>query len=143
MKSFLKNCKKTIATVLLVVTVAAIGTSQATIVPLVTAADFAVPGGSAVTNADAPTLIIGDVVSSSTSSVMGLTFANVDGILYLTADTTTPADATVFLINRASANNVLFWQVRSFLTFGVNSAFAGNVIANNSITLKANRGVDI
>jgi hypothetical protein len=165
------------------------------------------------TNADASTFVIGDIGSSSTSSVMGLTFANVDGILYLVADTatppvhiiteynaaasvllngvdvpadlggvlltpgfytcaatvpwtgdtlmldgqfnpsaqwvfqigatlTTPADAMVSLINSVSTNNV-FWQIGSSLTPGVNSAFAGNIIANTSITLKAKKGEDI
>jgi hypothetical protein len=217
MESFLKNCKKKIATAFLVVTVVAIGTSQATIVSLGTAADFAVLGGSAVANADASTFVTGDAGSSSTSSMIGLTFANVDGVPYLAADTamvsahmdliaeynaavsilldgvgvaepvdlgetlfttgvhtcattapwtagvltldgqfnpsaqwvfqivtdlTTPADTTVSLINSTSANNV-FWQIGSSLTLGVNNAFAGNIIANTSITLKAERGKDI
>jgi hypothetical protein len=165
------------------------------------------------TNAEASAFVVGDIGSSPTSSVIGLTFANVDGILYLAADTTTPqvhiiaeynaaasvllngvagpvdmggailtpgvytcaatvpwtgdpltldgqfnpgaqwvfqisaalttpADAMVFLINSTSANNV-FWQIGSSLPLGINSAFAGNIIANTSITLRTERGEDI
>jgi hypothetical protein len=165
------------------------------------------------TNAGASTFVTSDAGISSASSVMRLTFVNVDGILYLTTDTatpsahmiaeynaaasilldgvagpvdlsgviltsgvhtcaatapwtggvltmdgqfnpsaqwglqngiamTTPADVMVSLINSASANNV-FWKIGSSLTLRANSAFAGNIIANTSITLKAERGEEI
>ena len=213
MRSFLRDCKKNIAAVFLVVTVAAIGTSQATIVPLGTMADFAVLDDSAATDADASTFFItGDAGSSSMSSVMAFPYANVDGILCLATDTATllahmiaeynaafsatggvtgpadlggatlapgvyiysstapwtagtltpdgqfnpsaqwisqigtamatPADTTVSLINNASTNNV-FWQVGSSLTLGINSVFAGSIIANTSVILKAERGENI
>jgi hypothetical protein len=167
MKGFLRNCRKSITTAFFVIAVAAIGTSQATIVSLGTTADFAVMSDSALPDADASTFFVtGDAGSFSASSVVGLPYANVNGILCLapwTAGTltldgqfnpsaqwilqigtamTTPADAAVSLINSASANNV-FWQIGSSLTLGANSAFAGNIIANASITLKAERGEDI
>jgi hypothetical protein len=205
MKSFLKNYKKNIVTAFLIVTVVAIGTSQATPVPLGTAADFAVLGGSGVTNTGSSTFT-GDVGSWPTPSVSGITASMVNGILYLapdpatdnahtdfiaaynaaknapggvaggelggatltpgvytygagaatwtTAGTTltlnafgdssaqwifqigttliTPANATVLLINGASANNV-FWQVGSSATLGANNTFAGNILADASI----------
>jgi hypothetical protein len=210
MKSFLKNYKKNIVTAFLIVTVVTIGTSQATIVNLGTAANFAVLGGSAVTNAESGTLITGDVGSSPTESVSGITAGMVTGNLYLAGDAsavkaqahtdlitaynaaagatgagagpanlggvtltpgvykyavaaswtgagstltldgqfdpsaqwifqigsalTTPADATVLLINGASANNV-FWQLGTSLTLGARNAFAGNILADASITL--------
>jgi hypothetical protein len=85
MKSFLKNYKKNIVTAFLVVAVVAIGTSQATPISLGTAADFAVLGGSGVTNAVAGTVINGDVGSSPTKSISGLLPADVNGILYAAA----------------------------------------------------------
>ena len=175
-------------------------------VDLGTAANFGALGGSGVTNANASTLITGDVGSSPTPSVSGLTSANVNGLLYLIADDATaaahadlitaynaaataaggavgpanlggvtltsgvytyavaapwtagtltldangnedaqwifqigttlitPADATVSLINGASAKNV-FWQVGSSATIGINNAFAGNILADQSVTL--------
>ena len=196
---------KKLATICLVVAVV-VGTSQATVIDLGTAANFAVLGGSGVTNASVSTFITGDVGSSPTTAVTGLTPLMVDGILYLTADPATalahtdligaytaaanalggvagptdlggatltagvytydtialwtagtltldgqsnpssqwifqigsslavPASAAVSLINGASANNV-FWQIGSSLTLAANNDFAGNILANTSITL--------
>ena len=209
MKSFLKNSKKNIVTAFLVVAVVAISTAQAAKpIPLGTAASFAVLGGSGVTCADAATLITGDVGSSPTASVTGITSGMVTGNLYIIADDvtasahddlqaaynaaaattggvagpanlggttlvpgvytygvaatwsgagstltldangdpdaqwifqigtelTTPANATVSLINGALANNV-YWQVGTSLTLGANNAFAGNILADQSIDL--------
>jgi hypothetical protein len=98
MKSFLKNYKKNIVTAFLVVTVAAISTSQATTVPLGTAADFAVLGGSGVTNpGGASTFITGDVGSCPTSTVTNLLPVQVDGTLYL-ADSSVTDQAHTDLI---------------------------------------------
>jgi hypothetical protein len=47
---------------------------------------------------------------------------------------TTPAGVTVVLLNGASAYHV-FWQVGSFATLGAGDAFAGNILAQTSITL--------
>ena len=46
----------------------------------------------------------------------------------------TPADAKVVLIRGASANNV-FWQVGTSATLGATNTFAGNILADQSITL--------
>jgi hypothetical protein len=209
MKSFLKNYKKKIATAFLVVAVVAIGTSQATATPisLGTAADFAVLGGTTVTNTG-NTIINGDLGVSPGSAITGFPPGIVNGTIHagdadaasahtdanaaynaaagatggtpgpndtnglggatlfpgvytyaaaapwsdgnLTLDgnsnpnaqwifqigtaLTTPINATVLLINGASANNV-FWQMGSSLTLGANNTFAGNILANTSITL--------
>jgi hypothetical protein len=198
-----KTQMKKFITIYLIVTVVAIGTAQATIVDLGTAADFAVLGGSAVTNTGTSTFT-GDVGSSPTPAVSGITPEMVTGILYLAADDataaahtalmaaytaahdatggvtggdlggatldpgvytytstgtwtagtltldahfdpsaqwifqigtalTTPAGATVSLINGALANNV-FWQIDT-LTLGATNTFAGNILAQTSITL--------
>jgi hypothetical protein len=91
MKRFLKNYEKIIVTAFLVVAVVAIGTSQAALIPLgTTAANFAVLGGSTVTNTGSSTFI-GDVGSSPTPAIVGITAPMVTGILYIAAD---PATAT-------------------------------------------------
>jgi hypothetical protein len=46
----------------------------------------------------------------------------------------TPGGAMVLLVNGASANNV-FWQVGSSATLGGTNTFAGNILANTSISL--------
>ena len=55
------------------------------------------------TNAEASAFVVGDIGSSPTSSVIGLTFANVDGILYLAADTTTPQVHIIAEYNAAAS----------------------------------------
>lgn len=206
MKSCLKNYEKKIVTAFLVIAVVAIGTSQATAINLGTAANFAVLGGSGITCADAATYITGDVGSSPTPTVTGITAAMVNGTLYLAANPatasahtdliaaytaaqtaagsvagpadlggatltsgiytyaaiapwtagtltldalgdssaqwifqigtalTTPAGATVSLVNGASANNV-FWQIGSSAAIGSTNTFAGNILAQTSITI--------
>jgi hypothetical protein len=184
------------------------GTSQATIISLGTAADFAVLGGSGVSNTGMSTFT-GDVGSWPTSAITGVTASMVNGTLYPAADPatelahtdliaafttaknavggipgqlgnlgganltsgvytyaaaatwtgagstltldglgdssaqwifqigtalTTPADITVALVNGASANNV-FWQIGSSFVSGANNTFAGNILAQTSITL--------
>ena len=47
---------------------------------------------------------------------------------------TTPAGATVALVNSASPYNV-FWQVGSSATLGATNTFAGNILAQTAITL--------
>ncbi|MCX5633772.1 MAG: ice-binding family protein [Phycisphaerae bacterium] len=77
-----------IATAFLVVAVAAIGTSQATI-NLGAATNFAVLGGSGVTCAGTGALITGDVGSSPTQTVDGITASMVTGNLYLAGESPT------------------------------------------------------
>ena len=46
----------------------------------------------------------------------------------------TASDATVLLINGAQADNV-FWQVGTSATLGLDTSFAGNILADESITI--------
>ena len=82
----------------------AIGTSQAAPIDLGTAADFAILGGTGVTNTGT-SFITGDVGSSPTSTIIGLTAAMVDGTLYLAADpATTLAHTDLIAAYTAAAN---------------------------------------
>ncbi|HBG28420.1 MAG: hypothetical protein A2Y10_11020 [Planctomycetes bacterium GWF2_41_51] len=83
----------------------AIGTSQATPIDLGTAANFAVLGGSAVTNSGSLTFITGDVGSCPTPSVTGLLPAQVIGMLYLAADPATALAQTDLLAAYTTAAN--------------------------------------
>lgn len=66
----------------------AIGTSQATPIDLGTAADFAILGGSGVSNTGSSTFT-GDVGSWPTPAIVGITDEMVNGTLYLAADPAT------------------------------------------------------
>lgn len=209
-----KNMKKRLTTICLVaafaMAVLLYGSSTVLASPSVsldTAANFAVLGGSGVTNTGHSVINNGNVGSSPTPAVSGFPPGVINnGILYIAADTatdqahtdliaayteaknalggapgpadlggalltpgiytyaaiapwtagtltldasgdssaqwifqigsalTTPADATVSLIHGASANNV-FWQIGSSLTTGATNTFAGNILAQTSITL--------
>jgi hypothetical protein len=210
MKNSIVSKPKLLFICLLVLTLLPIS-AYAVPVSLGTAANFAVLGGSGVTNAQSGTWITGDVGSSPTESVSGITAGMVTGNLYLAGDASavkaqahadasaaytaahdatggaagpadlggvtltpgvytygvgaatwtygagdltlnalgnpsaqwifqigttliTPADARVLLINGASANNV-FWQVGTSATLGGTNTFAGNILADQSITL--------
>ncbi|MCE5341676.1 MAG: DUF3494 domain-containing protein [Planctomycetaceae bacterium] len=93
MEGFFRNYGKSIVTAFLVVAVLAIGTSPAEIIDLGTAADFAVLGGSGVTNTGTSTFT-GDVGSWPTPAITGITAEMVNGILYLAADPATDAAHT-------------------------------------------------
>ncbi|MBV1758493.1 MAG: DUF3494 domain-containing protein [Dethiosulfatibacter sp.] len=54
---------------------------------------------------------------------------------------TTAANSQILLINGASASNV-FWQVGSSATLGTNSIFAGDIMAQVSITLTTGAKID-
>lgn len=175
-------------------------------IDLGTAANFAVLAGSGITNATPGTMINGDVGSSPTPAVTGLTPGDVNGHLYLISDPATAqaqsdltvaynaaagapvdtnltgqdlggmilapgvysfassagltgiltldgqgdpnaqwifqigstltvaTDSSVSLINGASARNA-FWQIGSSATILAGSDFAGNMLAQASITL--------
>ncbi len=53
---------------------------------------------------------------------------------------TTAASSNVILINGAQAQNI-FWQVGSSATLGTNSNFAGNILAQTSITMTTGASV--
>ena len=180
--------------------------AYATLVDLGAAADFAILGGSAVTNTGSSVINNGNVGSSPTPAVSGFLPGVVNnGILYTAASSvtaqahtdliaayavaasattsgvapadlggailtpgvytyaaiapwtagtltldalgdssaqwifqigalTTPGGAAVSLIDGASADNV-FWQIGSSLTLGGTKTFAGNILAQTSITL--------
>jgi hypothetical protein len=55
-------------------------------------------------------------------------------IFQIGSSLTTATDSTVNVINGGSQTGI-FWQVGSSATLGVNTAFAGNILASQSITL--------
>ena len=55
-------------------------------------------------------------------------------IIQTDSELTTASASTVILINRAQECNV-FWQVGSSATLGTNSVFAGNILAQASVTV--------
>jgi hypothetical protein len=80
--------------------------AQAVLVPMGTAANFAVLGGSGVTNTGS-SFITGDVGSSPTSTITGLTPVMVNGILYLAADSATTLAHTDLITAYTAAANAL------------------------------------
>jgi len=60
--------------------------------------------------------------------------SNAQFIFQIGSGLTTATSSIVFLINGAQASNV-FWQVGSSATLGTTSAFAGNILAQASISL--------
>jgi hypothetical protein len=66
-----------------------IGAFAQTVINLGTADNFALLGASGVTNVSAHSFVVGDVGSSPTPSITGLTQSQVNGILYLDASPTT------------------------------------------------------
>jgi hypothetical protein len=80
---------KSLASLLLVLSSLQIGALAQTDIDLGTADNFALLGGSGITNVSAQTFILGAVGSSPTPSVTGLIQPQVKGILYLQADPAT------------------------------------------------------
>jgi Ice-binding-like/PEP-CTERM motif len=78
--------------------------AQAVVVPLGTAADFAVLGATGVTNTGSSTFI-GDVGSSPTPAISGITASMVTGNLYLAADPATILAHTDFIAAYNAAKN--------------------------------------
>lgn len=80
---------KPLAALLLVLSSLTIGALAQTTITLGTADDFALLGASGITNVSALTLVIGDVGSSPTPAVTGLTQSQVEGVLFLAANAVT------------------------------------------------------
>lgn len=72
--------------------------------------------------------------TAGTLTLNALGNSNAQWIFQIGSTLTTPTGASVVLSNGASANNV-FWQVGSSATIGSNNLFAGNIMADQSITL--------
>lgn len=97
---------KFVMALLLVVSSLAITAFSQTTINLGTADNFGLLGASSVTNVSAHTYIIGDVGSSPTPTITGLTQSQVDGTLYLVADPATSqaqTDLTVGYLQAANA----------------------------------------
>jgi Ice-binding-like len=84
-----ENIMKLLTLFLLVLSSLEIGAFAQTDIDLGTADNFAVLGGSGITNVSAHTYIIGDVGSFPTPSITGLTKSQVNGHLYLKASPAT------------------------------------------------------
>ena len=80
---------KLLAALLLVLSSLGTGAFAQTEIDLGTADKFALLGASGITNVSAHTFVIGDVGSSPTPAVTGLTQSQVNGILYLDASAVT------------------------------------------------------
>ncbi|EPE07155.1 outer membrane autotransporter barrel [Ophiostoma piceae UAMH 11346] len=63
-------------------------------------------------------------------------------IFQIDSTLTTATDSSVILVNGASSCNV-FWQVGSSATLGSGTAFSGNILALESITLVSESTVDV
>lgn len=61
-------------------------------------------------------------------------------IFQIGSSLTTAAGSVVNVINGGNQTGI-FWQVGSSATLGVNSAFAGNILADQSITLETGAGI--
>jgi hypothetical protein len=72
--------------------------------------------------------------TAGTLTLNGLGNPNAEWIFQIGSGLTTPAGAVVDLINGASPNHV-FWQIGSSATLGAANTFAGNILAQTSITL--------
>jgi len=72
--------------------------------------------------------------TAGTLTLNGLGDTNAEWIFQIGSDLTTPAGATMVLINGASPDHV-FWQIGSSATLGAANNFAGNILALTSITL--------
>jgi hypothetical protein len=72
--------------------------------------------------------------TAGTLTLNGLGDPNAQWIFQIGSGLTTPAGASVALINGASSEHV-FWQIGSSATLGATNNFAGNILAQTSITL--------
>jgi hypothetical protein len=72
--------------------------------------------------------------TAGTLTLNALGDPNAQWIFQIGSGLTTPAGASVALINGASSEHV-FWQIGSSATLGATNNFAGNILAQTSITL--------
>jgi outer membrane autotransporter protein len=111
---------------------------------LTTAYDFVagLPSDFDLSGQDLGGLTLSPAVYSFTSSAQLTGVLTLDGqgdpdaefFFQIGSTLTTASDSAVLLINGANGNNV-YWQVGSSATLGTNTVFAGNILANESITL--------
>jgi hypothetical protein len=93
------------------------------------------------------TLTPGVYKDSSSFAVTGTLTLNAEGnanavwVFQAGSTLTTGTDSSIVLEGGAQASNV-FWQVGSEATLGVSSSFAGDVLADTSITVDAGATVD-
>lgn len=106
-----------------------------------TAAQTALGGVAGPADLGGVTLLPGVYTYSSTApwtagalTLDGQGDPNAEWIFQIGSALTTPAGASVVLLNGASADRV-FWQVGSSATLGATNSFAGNILAQTSITL--------
>jgi hypothetical protein len=72
--------------------------------------------------------------TAGTLTLNGLGNPNAEWIFQIGSGLTTPAGAMVDLVNGASPDHV-FWQIGSSATLGAANTFAGNILAQASVTL--------
>src|SRR5580658_749812 len=96
---------KLLTLLLLVLSSFEIGAFAQTDIDLGTADNFALLGGSGITNVSAHTFIVGDVGSSPTPAITGLKQGQVDGHLYLTARWATSHAQTGLTVGYLQAAN--------------------------------------
>jgi len=63
-------------------------------------------------------------------------------IFQIAATLTTANSSSVVFINGGTGDDNLFWQVGSSATLGTDTAFAGNILADTSITLNTGASID-
>ena len=86
------------------------------------------------------TLTAGVYSFSSSAQLTGLLTLDAQGdanalFIFQIGSTLTTASASSVNVINGGANNGLFWQVGSSATLGTSTSFAGNILANQSITM--------
>jgi hypothetical protein len=106
------------------------------------ASGLACPGGNNLTGQNLGGLILtpGVYCFSTSAQLTGILTLNALGnqnaefIFQIGSTLTTASGSSIVLINNAQAGNV-FWQLGSSATLGTTTVFAGNILAQSSITL--------
>ncbi len=75
--------------------------------------------------------------SAQLTGILTLNFANVSGqnIVFQIGSALTTASNSSVLIENAASNDNVYWQVGSSATLGTTTSFAGNIIADQSVTM--------